>query len=109
MSRPPLPPGQRRVYDLIVAGVVRGEPVTVREIMAALDLKSPNGVAIHVDALIRKGYVVRRDRKSRGLRPVDSPVDRLVAEAVKAAALLRRLGHQPDDLMAALHPFQKGR
>lgn len=40
---------------------------TVREIAAALDIKSPNGVVCHIKALERKGYVRRIPGKARGL------------------------------------------
>lgn len=40
---------------------------TVREIAAALSIKSPNGVVCHIKALERKGYVRRIPGKARGL------------------------------------------
>jgi repressor LexA len=43
---------------------------TVREIAAALDIKSLNGVVCHIKALERKGYVRRIPGKARGLEVV---------------------------------------
>jgi repressor LexA len=52
-----------------------------REIMRALDYKSVSTVAIHIDGLILKGYLRKRDRSARSLEVVtmridDSPIRR---------------------------------
>ena len=53
-----LSPRQRDVLDFISAAIAqRGLPPTYREIGDALNIRSTNGVADHVKALIRKGYV----------------------------------------------------
>jgi SOS-response transcriptional repressor LexA len=52
----------------------RGFPPTLRELGEALGIRS-NGVNDHLRALVRKGFLHREDRKSRGLRlaaPQDS-------------------------------------
>jgi repressor LexA len=46
-----------------------GYPPTVREIGEAVGLRSTNGVAEHLRALIRKGYLSKQDMKSRALVP----------------------------------------
>src|SRR5580698_3820916 len=46
-----------------------GYPPTVREIGEAVGLRSTNGVAEHLRALIRKGYLAKDDMKSRALVP----------------------------------------
>lgn len=43
-----------------------------REIMRALDYKSVSTVAVHVDGLITRGYLIKRDRSARSLE-VTSP------------------------------------
>lgn len=49
---------QRDVLDFIIAAVQqRGMPPTYREIGDALGISSTNGVADHVKALVRKGYL----------------------------------------------------
>jgi len=49
---------QRDVLDYIIAAVQqRGMPPTYREIGDALGISSTNGVADHVKALVRKGYL----------------------------------------------------
>lgn len=47
----------------------QGYPPTVREIGEAVGLRSTNGVAEHLRALIRKGYLSKDDMKSRALMP----------------------------------------
>ena len=47
----------------------QGYPPTVREIGEAVGLRSTNGVAEHLRALIRKGYLAKEDMKSRALTP----------------------------------------
>jgi repressor LexA len=58
-----LSPRQAEVLDVIRRAVERrGFPPTYREIGDALGISSTNGVADHVKALVRKGYI----RKARG-------------------------------------------
>ena len=44
-----------------------GYPPTVREIALFMGIKSPNGVNDHLHALEKKGFLVRDEKKSRGL------------------------------------------
>ena len=44
-----------------------GKPPTVRELMAELDIRSPNGVSAHVRALLKKG-ALRRVGERRSAR-----------------------------------------
>ncbi len=45
-----------------------GYPPTVRDLCEALDVSSTNGMSTHLDALARKGYIVRDPGTPRGLR-----------------------------------------
>lgn len=45
-----------------------------REIMRALDYKSVSTVAIHVDNLIKKGFLAKRDNSARSLVVLDDGV-----------------------------------
>ena len=55
-----------------VDGFIRstGYGPSYREIMRALDYKSVSTVAVHVDGLIAKGYLARRDKSARSLEVV---------------------------------------
>jgi repressor LexA len=59
---------QREVFDFI-CGVMRDEnrPPTVREIAERFGFRSPKAATDHLDALERKGYIQRRNRKSRNI------------------------------------------
>ena len=64
---------QRDVLDFIVAfDRDHGYPPTLREIGAALNVRSTNGISDHLRALERKGYLTRNERLSRGLRLTDA-------------------------------------
>lgn len=39
-----------------------------REVMAALGYKSVSTVAVHVDGLISKGYLIKKDKSARSIR-----------------------------------------
>lgn len=63
---------QREILDFIGKSIKkRGYPPTLREIGAAFEIRSTNGVNDHLRALEKKGYLKREDLKSRALRPVD--------------------------------------
>lgn len=64
-TRQPLTDQQARVLAWIEANAAMYSP-TVREIAAAFGFKSPNGVACHLEALERKGYL-RRNGTVRGI------------------------------------------
>ena len=57
-----------------------GYPPTLREIGNFMGIRSTNGVNDHLRALERKGYLTRKDMKSRTLRPTQV-VDRMLKSA----------------------------
>ena len=59
---------QREVFEFI-CGVMREEsrPPTVREIADHFGFRSPKAATDHLDALERKGYIRRRNRKARNI------------------------------------------
>jgi repressor LexA len=67
-----LAPRQRQVLDVIAAHVDQmGIPPTLRELGDALGIRSTNGVADHIKALIKKGYLERKQAgsvRARSLR-----------------------------------------
>lgn len=46
-----------------------------REIMRALDYRSVSTVAIHINGLISRGHLVKRDRSARSLEVVHEPAE----------------------------------
>jgi repressor LexA len=61
-----LTPRQRQVYEFIKANSAYFGPA-IREIASGLSIRSPNGVACHLNALERKGYISRRRGVARGI------------------------------------------
>jgi len=62
-----LTPAQRRVYDFIRQNSAYFGPA-IREIAAGLQIRSPNGVVCHLNALERKGYITRKRGVARGIK-----------------------------------------
>jgi repressor LexA len=64
---------QRELLDYIDGFIKEhGYGPSYREIMRSLDYKSVSTVAVHVDGLIRKGHLVKKDRSARSLAVVNS-------------------------------------
>ena len=59
--------------DMFIQG--HGYGPSYREIMRALGYKSVSTVAIHIDGLISKGYVRKRDHSARSLEVVTVHLD----------------------------------
>ncbi|MBN1961527.1 MAG: transcriptional repressor LexA [Deltaproteobacteria bacterium] len=71
MTDADITPRQREIYEFIQDRIrVWGYPPTIREIGEHLGIRSTNGVADHLKALKRKGYLTHNERKSRALTPV---------------------------------------
>ncbi len=68
MKNQELPHRQAKVLELIQRHLSqKGAPPTIRELKEDLKLKSLRGVTVHLDALVRKGYI-ERSRQARGIR-----------------------------------------
>ncbi|MCX6345100.1 MAG: transcriptional repressor LexA [Armatimonadetes bacterium] len=76
---------QRRVLETIEKSMADGNrPPSIHELMAKLDIASPNGIAKHLAALEAKGYIIR-DHGARGIR--------LMKTANAASAKTLQTGH----------------
>ena len=59
---------QREVFEFIRTAMrEEARPPTVREIADHFGFRSPKAATDHLDALERKGYIIRRDRKARNI------------------------------------------
>ena len=64
---------QRAILEYIRDSIISdGRSPTVREIGARFKISSTNGVRDHIKALIHKGFVIKDELVSRGLRLVES-------------------------------------
>jgi repressor LexA len=81
-----LPSKKQRELLSFIDGFIKGNGYgpSYREIMRALDYKSVSTVAVHVDGLITKGYLHKRDNSARSLEvatptasgnPVEKPAN----------------------------------
>jgi repressor LexA len=84
MTRRPITERQQQVYQLIRKSLrERGIPPTLRELGDALGIRSTNGVADHLQSLVRKGWIEldgsggpNGGGVSRGIRlPADARVE----------------------------------
>ena len=66
----PLTERQRQVLEFIKNNMAFFSP-TVREIAAAMSIKSPHGVTVHLEALERKGRIHMAKGKPRGIEVID--------------------------------------
>jgi repressor LexA len=81
---------QKEIYEFIRDKIEqRGYPPTVREIGEAFKIQSPNGVMCHLNALVKKGLIIRTAQSARAIQLVDH---RSPAEVAAAAAELPLLG-----------------
>jgi repressor LexA len=63
---------QRDIYEFIRDKIEsRGYGPTVREIGQHFDIKSPNGVMCHLNALVKKGLILRAEKSARAIQLVD--------------------------------------
>lgn len=70
-DRPSLTERQQEIYDFINERIrAAGYPPTIREIGEHLGIRSTNGVADHLKALKRKGYLQQDGSKSRTWQPL---------------------------------------
>ena len=82
-SLPELTARQRQVFEFIESKIQEwGYPPTIREIGEHLGIKSTNGVADHLKALKRKGYLQQRGHKSRTLIPTEPAMSQTQANNV---------------------------
>ena len=73
-----LTPKQQRIYDFIQAFAAQhGYPPSVREIGAAVGLKSPSTVHFHLKGLEEAGMIVKAEGKTRAIT-LASPAGRAV-------------------------------
>lgn len=62
-----------------------GYSPSYREIMSGLQYNSVATVALHVNSLIKRGHLIKRDHSARSIEVVSSPVIDVAAATVKPA------------------------
>lgn len=70
-TQTPLTERQQEILDSIISLTQKnGRSPTIREIGAAVGIKSPNGVMANLTPLMAKGHITRDLHSSRGIRVV---------------------------------------
>ncbi len=59
---------QKKIYEFLAERAQKGVPPTVREIGAAVGLKSPSSVQVNLDALEDAGYIERDPMHKRSIK-----------------------------------------
>ncbi|MBC7794165.1 MAG: transcriptional repressor LexA [Clostridia bacterium] len=102
VDRPELTERQREVFDFIQDRIKAwGYPPTIREIGEHLGIRSTNGVADHLKALKRKGYLLQQDMKSRTLMLVN---DESAVSAMPETSELTASRESRSNVIRALFP-----
>jgi repressor LexA len=75
---------QKQILKFIVEFTRQnGYPPTIREIGAAFGLTSTSTVQLHINALIRKGYITRRAQSPRAITVMPGLTDDALREEVE--------------------------
>lgn len=79
-----LNPKEQRVFDYIKSYIdENGFPPAIREICKALDIKSTSTVHLYLDKLSKKGYIIKKNLKTRALKIADDKVEKKTEKKVK--------------------------
>lgn len=79
------PSKKQRELLSFIDGFIKGNGYgpSYREVMRALDYKSVSTVAVHIDGLIKRGYLIKKDHSARSLEVVQEPARASSPAAVK--------------------------
>lgn len=80
-----------------------GRPPTVREIGEHLGIRSPNGVACHLESLERHGHIQRIPRTSRGIKVIE-PKERSVLVLTRKELETIKIGDEIEIRILDLSP-----
>lgn len=97
---------KQRELLLFIDGFIKGNGYgpSYREIMRALGYKSVSTVAVHVDGLIYRGYLQKRDHSARSLEVVSSErheADRTHSKTVPTITAEQEIRTKLNELQAA--------
>ena len=79
------PSKKQRELLSFIDGFIKGNGYgpSYREVMRALDYKSVSTVAVHVDGLIKRGFLIKKDHSARSLEVVNDATNPVQNEATK--------------------------
>lgn len=92
MARTPMTARQKEVYDFLVEKAMAGDVTpSLREIGEKFGISSTNGVARHLEALRKKGYITMDPGKARAIRIPGLDLQRTRAGGVSSIPLLGKV------------------
>ena len=92
MAQEKLSDRQQQIYDFIRDWTrKKGYPPTVRDICAAVDLKSTSSVHAHLATLERKGYIHRDPTKTRAIEIIDDSYQMMIQEELTSIPVVGRV------------------
>ena len=79
------PSKKQRELLSFIDGFINGNGYgpSYREVMRALDYKSVSTVAVHVDGLIKRGFLIKKDHSARSLEVVNDATNAVQNEVTK--------------------------
>ena len=79
------PSKKQRELLSFIDGFIKGNGYgpSYREVMRALDYKSVSTVAVHVDGLVKRGFLIKKDHSARSLEVVNNATNPVQNEATK--------------------------
>ena len=100
------PSKKQRELLSFIDGFIKGNGYgpSYREIMRALDYKSVSTVAVHVDGLIKRGLLYKKDHSARSLEVVTEQISAAAESANDVAAARKWL---PDTVEQRLMQYEK--
>ena len=92
MAQEKLSDRQQQIYDFIREWTrKKGYPPTVRDICAAVNLKSTSSVHAHLATLERKGYIHRDPTKTRAIEIMDDSYQQMIQEELTSIPVVGRV------------------
>ena len=83
---------QQEIYAFIADTIVqKGVPPTIREIGAEFGIRSTNGVRSTLEALVKKGYIKRHQKRSRGIELTDFVERKIPMTEIRNVPILGRV------------------
>lgn len=83
---------QEEILNFILQSINKyGFPPTIPEIQKEFDFKSPTTVNDHLNALARKGYIIRHSNKSRGIELVNPESQKKIDEDIVNIPIVGRV------------------
>lgn len=101
---------QKRLLDYVAKFILEhGYGPSYREVMKALDYKSVSTVAVHIDGLVAKGYLRKRDNSARSLEVVSTNYKAGADASTKSGATPAREKWMVDEIKSRFDSYSNNK